>query len=291
LKNLILLLFCTIILSCQTTKSKPVDPQKYGFLWEKKIGTGCMAAYHSESLLYLVSRERLGDVVQVTVYDPRTSIFVTVPLYYQDNAPCKNVNFTSEKMMGSGHLNFIESPEFRAIFDGYKEYPEKLKNAINAGPVYFRYDGKWNSKRSALNLDRAITSEIKDLDDVVSYLMQLSAENAGYMINARTSSIAANEEKIQNDRMQAKQARDRWENRMSTTLSIGDKVCTYDTNLFGYVENMNGNKIKVHVVGQVTQFVNMPGYFFSGMEGRYQYSRVEAIRWFDRVELGNCYFE
>lgn len=290
--RLLVLLFCAVVTACSTTGSRTIDTKKYVFLWEKDLRGGCVAAFHSESLLYLVTREKhSGNLVYVSVYDPRTSIFATVPLYYRGNENCRNVDFSNLPTQSIAHLNFIESPEFRAIFDGFGENPDALKNAIDAGPVYFRYNGQWNGKRSALNLDRMNIDNVKSVGDVSSYLKRLSNERATSMISTRTSFITTKEAEAQERKIRTKQARDGWDNRMSQQLGVGDKVCTFDSNLFGFVENINGEKVKVHVVGRATPVIEMTGYFFSGVEGRFQYSRIESIRWFARSELAHCHFE
>lgn len=294
--RLIVVLFCMLIAACSTGGSHqvdtPIDKNKYVFLWEKDLQDGCAAAFHSESLLYLVTKERnSGNLIYVSVYDPRTSIFATVPLYYRGSESCRNVSFSILPTQSIARLSYIESPEFRIIFDNFSNNPEALKMAINAGPVYFRYDGQWNGKRSALNLDRMNIKDIKSVADVSSYLKSLSNESAIAMIGARKAFIATKEAEAQERKIRTKQARDGWDNRMSKQLGVGDKVCTFDNNMFGFVENISGEKVKVHVVGRATPAFAMSGYFFSGVEGRFQYTPIESIRWFVRGELAHCYFE
>ena len=45
--------------------------------------------------------------------------------------------------------------------------------------------------------------------------------------------------------------------------------------------------MKIHVVGQADR---ENGFFFSGIDGNFNYKKVEAIRWFNNNELAPCYF-
>lgn len=83
----------------------------------------------------------------------------------------------------------------------------------------------------------------------------------------------------------------RWNNRLAVKLKKGYKVCTYDKDYFGYVEDVANKRVKVYVLGKVTDYYGNGGYFFSGKNGQFNYEKIEAIRWFMRDELAVCEFK
>ena len=83
-------------------------------------------------------------------------------------------------------------------------------------------------------------------------------------------------------------AHSKWENRMSDNKQVGDKVCTYEGNLFGFVDLVSGSKVKLQVLGKVTG--QNPGYFFSGKYGSYNYADKNSIIWIDLNKVAHCDF-
>lgn len=302
------LLFILMLLSaCATKEPQPIDPSKYRFLFDipRLSGGGCVAAYEGDSLLYIVSKNvhHKLTLTYVSIYDPKTGVFADVNLYYKGDAACRDIPFSSLAVLQpDAQLNFIESPEFRNIFDGYREDPERLRNAINAGPPYFRYDGKWQGQRSALNLVGYKVSEIKTIDDVARYLNNLEPKRAASMIQDRLSFInaaLARVELMQQEaqrreeawRQQVQRRQEAWNNRLMSKYTAGDMVCTYDTNLFGYVEEVQKERVKVHVVGRANpEPFDTKGFFFKFGDGSFNYSPIEAIRWLRRDEIAPCNF-
>jgi hypothetical protein len=68
---------------------------------------------------------------------------------------------------------------------------------------------------------------------------------------------------------------------------IGDKVCSFN-NEFGYVERIEGDKIKFLKIGAVSKD---QGYFFTGNSSKFNFTRVDEFKWVDAGHLGLCYFE
>lgn len=283
--RLLLVLFCAVITACSTPESRPIDTKKYIFLWEKNFGDRCIAAFHSESLLYFFvsSSKWREDYPNVVVYDPRTSFLASFSTSNKDIKECRNVNLVYLRPMHYvADLYFIDSPEFRAIIDSFTKNPEALKNAISEPPPLFK---RWNEGGVAINIDFQNISNAKSIDDVSLYLKHLSAERAMDMITKRKSFLAKKKAEWEERKLRTKQAQDRWTNRMSKKLSVGDKVCTWN-NMFGFVEDIKGEMVKVHVVGRADSF--LMGFFFSGFEGSHEYARVDAPRWFERGDLAHC---
>lgn len=288
-----LLLPLMLLTACATTGHQPVDPSKYHFLFDipRLRNGGCVAAFEGDGLLYIVSKRVAPDLTYVSIYDPKTTVFADVALYYQGKAACRDIGFSSLAAQPSAQLNFIESQEFRSIFDRYREDPERLRNAINAGPPYFRDDGKWHGQRSALNLDGYRVSEIKTTDDVARYLKNLEPKRAASMIQARLSFVNAVSAREEQKRQKVQRAQEAWNNRLTSKYTAGDKVCTYDTNLFGYVEEVQKERVKVHVVGRAALGAfDTKGFFFKIGDGSFDYSPIEAIRWLMRDEMAPCNF-
>ena len=83
-------------------------------------------------------------------------------------------------------------------------------------------------------------------------------------------------------------AQESWSSRNKNAYKIGEKVCTYKGNFFGYVEQSNENRLKVYVAGKVKDKAD--GYFYSGVEGSFYVEKVEGIRWYEKNEVSNCTF-
>lgn len=293
MSRIALLLALMLLSACATKETQPIDPNKYRFLFDipRLSNGGCVAAYEGDSLLYIVSKNVYYKDTYVSIYDPKTSVFADVVLYYKGDTACRDIRFSSLAAQPSAQLNFIESPDFRNIFDRYREDPDRLRNAINAGPPYFRGDEKWQGQRSALNLDGHIVSGIKTTDDVARYLKNLEPKRAASMIQARLKFINAISAREEQKRQQIQRAQEAWNNRLTSKYTAGDKVCTYDTNLFGYVEDVQKERVKVHVVGRAALGpFDTKGFFFKFGDGSFDYSPLEAIRWLGRDEIAPCNF-
>lgn len=284
-----LLALCYLfVISCATSSSRSSDLASYQFLFEKKLWGGCIAAYHKGGLLYLLSNTKTGGR-NVSVYNPGNRLFATVPLSFragEKTKSCRELDFT--QVMRYADINFIAADDLAAIFNGFHDNPQKLENAINAGPVYFRFDGTWQGKKSAGNIPSERLKNVSSLNDIAKYLNTISQKQAMAMIGPRAKHFEDMMAKAQQQRSRRLAAKQAWENRLSTPLKIGDKICTYHDNQFGYVENIQNNKVKTHVVGSVGAGA---GFFFSGLDMQFTYSRIEAIRWFKRDEVAHCNFK
>lgn len=288
-----LLILITMLAACATPEPQSVDPNQYRLLFEKtRVGKlACIAAFDGSGLLYLVNKRADFNITEVSIYDPRTSLFAVVPVSYRGNASCRDIGFPSLTTLPTATLNFIEAEELRKVFDRYSADPNGLKNAITAGPPYFRDDGKWQGTRSALNLDLHSLTNIRTTDEVTTRLKAIDSKTAASMIRNRLTIVAAAISKEAQKRQEAKRAEESWDNRLSATYRIGDKVCTYDTNWFGYVDEIQPDRLKVHVVGRaVFAGLDVKGIFFTPQEGSFEYSRIDAVRWLAREEIAPCSF-
>lgn len=299
---IVILTVCSLFIGCSTNmhyknlnSSNPKSDSerlKYTFLFEKAFyDKGCLAAFHKEGLLYLITKE--SSSFSVSVYNPKINIFATAAIRTSGYVTCKTVDFVNNRLLYVARLHFFVSPEYRQLFDNYKDHPEALKNAITSGPSYFGLGGQYNGQKSTLNLPNNNFKDIYSLFDLESQLRDFNKHKAKQLISARQSEVEriTSKYKAIQEASQEKQrrAKEQWTNRMSQKLKVGDKVCSY-TNLFGYLEKMSGHKIKVHVVGDASQYKGDEGYFFQGASGEFQYTKIEAIRWFKRSEVSHCHF-
>ncbi len=275
----------------QTTQQDPA--KQYNLLFSKnKINhNGCVAAFHKGKFLYLVSVRGDTDWGYISIYDPKTSLFLDVMFMTSKKTECQLVNPDTQKLAPPAQLNFIEHPAFKSIFDRHREAPSLLQSAIDAGPPYFRADGKWLGDRSALNIDRIRPSEVKTISDAESFLTGVSPNQAQLWINDRIAFVNAVSAKEIERKERSRQAMDVWTNRSNATYKIGDKVCTFSTNLFGYIEEILPARFKVHVVGQAKPSpIETKGFFFSIGDQNFAYTRIESTRWFEQNEVARCEF-
>lgn len=294
------------LIACATQRKDVAthkDTKKSDFLFEKSLGQDkeCIAAFQSGDLLYLISRTRVGGsgkytlyAHHVSVYDPRTGLMATVAIQSYGDVNCSNIPFQQTRTDTFAKVYFVASPDFRSIFDQFRDNPGALENAIDAGPPYYRRTYKWSGQITFISLDNHVVRETRSVNDLVNYLTAFSVGHAKLVIEKRLDDIRVHEEKTRKQIEKYRQKQDtalaRWTTRLKNTYKIGDKVCTYDTNLFGYFEGTSGQKIKVRVIGRPLPEDMRAGFFFSPYDGRFQYRRFESIRWFERGEIAPCNF-
>jgi hypothetical protein len=75
-------------------------------------------------------------------------------------------------------------------------------------------------------------------------------------------------------------------NAVNTPKFVGQKVCTRD-NLFGFIESISGEKIKVLVSGKAS---GQPENFFFSGSGRFLKHDINRITWDDAKNWGACDF-
>jgi len=293
---LFILVMFLMINGCGSQKIAPQNMKQYNLLFSKKIngqgGQGCISAYYSEGLLYIVSKEP-RTVTNVVVYDKRTGLFASVPLYQSKMGDCRVIDLNVDKPMQAASVNYFDSQEFKVLFDSVKQDPDALKNAITAGPPYFRHDGKFNNQRSAVNLIKPRILNIRQLSDVANYLNGINSATAAEIIGPRASQMNRADKREEERRQNRMKAKADWDNRLAHKLKVGDKICSYKNSWFGYVDTLQDNRIKMHVIGQAITFsgpVN-DGYYFSGLYGNFTYDKIDSIRWLNRDEVALCMFE
>lgn len=293
MKRIVIIFFSFFIFGCANQNPTQKQVAKYEILFNKPnidYG-GCVAALHKAPFLYIISIQKDIDFGRISIYDPKTSLLLDVPFQASHKEGCQNIHPESRKISTHAQLHFVEQADFRAIFNRHREDPSTLKTAINAGPPYFRTDGKWHSYRTTLSLNQGAVHHIKSIDDAEKYLSSISTARAQMWIDNRLSSIneIAAKEKAHQERTQ--RAMDVWTNRSSAAYKIGDKVCTFSSNLFGYVEEILPTRFKIHIVGQVKPApFDVKGFFFSAGSQDFTYSKIEATRWMEKVDVAPCDF-
>lgn len=298
MKRLCLIFSCTYFImgaiSSAYSQTQSADTNHYQLLFEKSLYQGCAAAFYRGSLLYVVSKAktRLGGVLgYVYVYDPRTGIFAETSLINPGKGHCRNVNLSSTNIGSSAELNYVKSIKFRTMLDHFRENPDGLKAVLSAGLNGLHYQFSVYGKPDTLELDGQSINHLHAVSDIAKYLIHMTMQQAQSMTGERESEYAEKQAHDKAQALQSKQAHALWDNRMSMKLAIGDQVCTYDTNQFGYVERMVDSKVRVQVVGRVDSINAAPGYFFNGKNMQFHYKKIESIRWFNRNELAPCKFE
>lgn len=241
-----------------------------------------------------------------TIYNPHIGLFITpvISTSLVSKPTCLTAEFTEMKLFDWQQIELfaITSPEFKRIFDSFQEDPETLKETIDAGPPYFRQDGKWKGEDTTVNLLHYI-SGARNFKEAAARLSGVDPAEIQRVLARRVDSIRAVREESkrrvqefeeaskrrrQEDQLKRQLAQQEWENRLQRHIAVGDAVCTYDSNLFGNIETIEGGRIKVYVIGKAQV---IPGYFFSGQEGQFSYEKIEGYRWLDRAELAHCGFK
>ncbi|GLR63944.1 hypothetical protein [Marinospirillum insulare] len=314
-RGLVVLLLCSMSAACTTIGEKE-ELNESGYSSEPLpllFEGNNICGYYDDELLYLIYPERLGS--DIVVYDKKYGIFTESEFEEskriinrskrKSDFKCSDYSIRlSDKLRPNLHYSnsiryFILSNSVRAIFDNASKNPEIFKSEIKYNsPPYFRQVSDYYTEATVQVGYTGRSNRHSYLGDIKSYYNNLSPSDADELINPVLAKIAEEqaekerkerEEKLRIELFKLEQriAQERWDNRLGAKYSIGDKVCTYDTNSFGYIEDLNINKMKVHVVGQADR---KNGFFFSGIDGNFNYKKVEAIRWFDRNELAHCNF-
>lgn len=327
IRGLVVFLLCSLSAACTTIDEKK-ELNKSGYsneplplIFEKNIKkTGFsqrrgmhqynikLCGFYEDELLYLYYPTR-GE--KIVVYDKKSGLFTVSDfesnqrLNFKSEFKCSDYSIRlSDKLDPNLHYSnsikyYVLSNSMRSIFDNASKNPEAFKEEINlSDPPFFELLSGGSTKRPVQvgYTDRRDGHDY--LGDIKSYYKNLSTVKADRLINPVLAKIAEEqaekerkerEEKFRIELFELEQriAQERWDNRLGAKYSIGDKVCTYDTNSFGYIEDLNTSKMKIHVVGQADR---ENGFFFSGIDGNFNYKKVEAIRWFDRNELAHCNF-
>lgn len=316
LKPLFLAVFFIFLTGCVATNKKSesaalASPQLLSEKEDQAQKT-CVAVFKNENRLLIVTRfpdylSKSYDLSlhYLSVYDPVTGVFAS----YSRNDPkakkCSDVDVYAQHRTIWVEVNGIRSVEFRRVLDGAFENPKGLVDAITANPPHFRYDGKYMGEMvyerlTGLNVVDFKSENPSGMRRIASRTLINGIEG----LNMALSSLTVSDVELlwkasrQRDREriyqgQILQEKERqyakpWNERKAVVYSIGDKVCTHKENLFGYIDLVNKNKIKVHVVGRVE---TLDGYFFSSLrEIGLEYRRIEAMRWLDTDEVAPCQF-
>lgn len=324
-RGFVVFLLCCLGVACTTIGEKN-KPNESGYSNEPLPliyeGTG-LCGYYEDELLYLYYPRQLDLVL---VYNKELGVYAKTYIKEMKKS-FKCSGFSLSLSSGLANYNrgydyslqqeFVFLNEMRSILDNFIKNPSDFEKKVSK-PSKLRYINFISENKvedSTLSLQN-VAGDFMYLGDIRDYYKDLSSEESDKLINAALAKKAKaearalrnklQEEKLKREREAEKErkereeklriehfkmeqiiAQERWDNRLGAQYNIGDKVCTYDNNDFGYIEYLNANKMKVHVVGQADR---KNGFFFSGIDGNFNYKKVEAIRWFDRNELAHCNF-
>lgn len=185
---------------------------------------------------------------------------------------------------------------------------QTLGQVILFAPLIFGMHDVW-AKFSEKDFKAALNQALENTDINTLYLTELNAEKQRLEKQAkikheqeqervRLQQLRAQQEqqRIQREREQKRlkqqTMRNLWNAERLSPKQVGDKVCTFEDNIFGYVEQVAGNgKIQIRQRGKA---INKPaGLFFGLYEDRFNFSSNSLnnpIIWADSSEWGRCEF-
>src|SRR5690554_7382322 len=133
LRAIVTLSVAVLLSACATTKPVPTNEEAgYSFLFEKSTrDNGCVAAFHKEGQLYLISGTNTGHPY-VSIYDPRLGAFASVIGDYIGSQSCKHLLLgRAENAQYGGNrvasLYVVLPSDFRDLLDNAVQNPEALK--------------------------------------------------------------------------------------------------------------------------------------------------------------------
>ena len=264
----------------------------YDLLFNVQAADNCKAAFHKDGLLYLVTRGRSSTVLMhVTVYDPQRGVFFSHPISQlgKPRPPCVSADFHtlnwSADWLTYRNLHYVLSPELRNIFDRYKSDPYALRNAIDRGAPHFRSSRAWGGESSTVQLPHRFSAVT--FEDAVTHLRELDAARVDNWISNEEARLHERQQRKAQEQQERQSGLRSWENRHTATLQVGDPVCTYDSNLFGNVEVVQDQRVKMYVIGQAQASA---GFFYAGRQRKFNYEKIEGVRWIDLPDLAHCNF-
>lgn len=139
----------------------------------------------------------------------------------------------------------------------------------------------------------------KTIDTFIKNAFEVRLENVARQIRleeaAAARKAAQKEEREATERAIAKRdaaEKQKWNNRFDNELNIGDSVCTPD-NKIGFIEQVNGNNIKVWFRGKLAQ--ENQNYFFGNSPKRlnssFSYEKLNDLTWVKRGDVASCEFK
>jgi hypothetical protein len=300
---ILVLTLCACAMPLKDTRL-PYERGAYQLLFNKSATEQCVAAFEKENVLYIVSGwsggRGVGGSYKVTIYNPASTLFITLhilPPRHGTSQSCTAIDFERDVLPTQYRTSispfFVGSADVRRLFDRYREDPSVLQEAVNAGLPYFTFN-RCKQDDCAVNFRRDIrASNLREAAERLRAIDPTEARrtinvNIGLQEDTEAQARQKAEEINRQLRLQDQLRRKAWDERLQQTVSAGDAVCTYDTNIFGNIEAVEGQRVKLYVIGKAQ---TPAGFFFSGGDRKFSYEKIEGYRWFDRAEIGHCGFK
>ena len=300
----------------EKTDKRPLSERGYNLLFNSEVNSNCLAVYEKDNLLYIVSSDQYRDYnykvekekldfrqYDVTIYNQEYGVFVTRGLPDDTVGQCNTVDFERPRIYSNytNHytLQLVYATALRDAFDNAKNRPDNLQEILTAGPPYFRHTAKINNQTSTVRVNNLqIESNISDFNELTSNLKNIDPIKTIREIE-RTSLIVHSKEKESaqvkslaeranaRDKLMEEKVHQVWDERLNYQIKKGDDVCTFNSNIYGNVESVSSDRVKVYVIGKAN---GSQGVFFSGKTRNFSSTLIEGYRWFNRSELGHCNF-
>jgi|SRR5690554_1318922 len=310
MRFLIVILFIALA-GCAATEVQQVpeiDKIEYTKIFENL--EKCDAIYQTDNLLVITKGRPRGHrdkYKYVLVYNIDNGVFFTETFGYTGvvnsaDHTCsslhpRNFNKTTTHFI---FLSVVVPSSFRALFENAPNDPLTLLSAIETiNNVNLRNNGTWKGEKVLGLRDRhsdylkKIELELgeKEFSDIINNFKSIPPERLAElsleMVEMNERVIRKRQREIIEKKLREEAINNAWAARFNRTINVGDRVCTFHSNLFGYAEEVHGNRIRTYIVGKSSEY---PRFFFSNSQDRFRYEKIEGYRWFNREELGHCSF-
>ncbi|MEM7690965.1 MAG: hypothetical protein AAF194_00780, partial [Pseudomonadota bacterium] len=299
-------LFVALVLTTCTAHAQ-TDQSGYAELFSKGEDRhlSCAAAYANKDILLVVtqSKQALGSNLEVTIHNAGSGTFLTYPVIRKVSEPGQRATCDIADLISTpkkpakqrpgapkqyANIHYWYSSDFRALWDNAREQPELLSAAIQAGAPYFRSNGQWEGRQTALRLD--IRIGIRSLGEAVE---RLKTTDPGAITGSLMRAVETFEkgqdrgERARKDREAAmrhiERMRAQARGEIPIDFELGQTICDTKTDWFGYVEQVTEARVKLYVVGKLRK-----GILSHTALEQILYDPIEAMRWTDRSGLVTC---
>ncbi|WP_019025440.1 MULTISPECIES: hypothetical protein [unclassified Thioalkalivibrio] len=246
--------------------------------------------YHIESRLYTSGRLNQTEHRGRQPWPPES-----------EHTACLDAPFTNEVSGSRLTVNTLFLDEPAEILANVSEAPEAAADAARrlsfgraSHPVFWGRTARGSENTAGVAVGRHPNHQsihVRSATDVPDALQHLSGDatfqrRMARAIEEQENRVSAVETARADQQRRINQDRQTWNRRSQFDLSRGDTICTYDSNFFGNVESIEGDRVQMYVVGRAAS--SRDGFFFRGGVGRFQHVEVNAPRWFDRDQVAPC---
>ncbi|QQD22791.1 hypothetical protein GJQ54_13850 [Oceanospirillaceae bacterium ASx5O] len=320
----ILIILIALMKGCAAGAPKPPKAAiDYGYENIFKDERHCLSIYKKDDLYYIVSSFKQGiknvGVIGISpiirVYSPLHGTAVSIKA---DDSQRKLQEYLSgvdpeyrcqlrdvpnwRREPGVNSQSYTISainPLYKNKFDKILLNPKSVDDVIYLDAVLSGYNGYYKNEIvrfdiSKFDVVQNTTSQVVDeflrisVSDKFQKKVAEEIEKDLRRRKDKEEEIAAKKRKNERQARMNKEAQNRWKNRAIINLQRGSKACTFEKNIFGYVEDVTDNRIKLYVVGQVNN--QFDGFFYMNDSATASTTKIQSYRWFGKNELRHCDF-